>query len=48
MSAGMDQELCNPTDGRGQVFTLAAAAVQEGVLAQAALDRVSKPRVTSR
>ena len=39
MSAGMDQELCNPTDGRGQAFTLAAAAVKSGALAQSALDR---------
>ena len=26
-SAGMDQELCNPTDGRGQAFPHLAAAV---------------------
>jgi beta-glucosidase len=41
MGAGLDQELCNPTDGRGQAFTLAGAAVAAGSLAQAALDRAA-------
>lgn len=30
MGAGMDQELCNPTDSRGQAFPLAADAVKAG------------------
>ena len=41
MGAGLDQELCNPYDGRGQAFTLAAGAVASGALAQAALDRAA-------
>jgi beta-glucosidase len=41
MTAGMDQELCNPTDGRGQAFTLAAAAVTSGALDKAALRRAA-------
>ena len=41
MAAGLDQELCNPTDGRGQAFPLVADAVQHGLLAQAALDRAA-------
>ena len=41
MTAGMDQELCNPTDGRGQCFTLVADAVKDGLMAQAALDRAA-------
>ena len=41
MTAGMDQELCNPTDGRGQCFTLVADAVKDGMMAQAALDRAA-------
>ena len=41
MAAGMDQELCNPTDGRGQCFTLVADAVKDGLMAQAALDRAA-------
>jgi hypothetical protein len=41
MGAGLDQELCNPTDGRGQAFTLAAKAVADGLLPQAALDRAA-------
>ena len=39
MGAGLDQELCNPHDGRGQAFTHAADAVASGALSQAALDR---------
>ena len=41
MAAGMDQELCNPTDGRGQCFTLMADAVKDGMMVQAALDRAA-------
>ncbi len=41
MGAGLDQELCNPHDGRGQAFTSAAAAVASGALPQAALDRAA-------
>ena len=41
MGAGMDQELCGPTDNRGQCFTLAADAVKDGLLAQQALDRAA-------
>jgi beta-glucosidase len=41
MGAGLDQELCNPHDGRGQAFTHAAEAVASGALAQAALDRAA-------
>jgi beta-glucosidase len=41
MGAGLDQELCNPHDGRGQAFTHAADAVAGGALAQAALDRAA-------
>jgi beta-glucosidase len=41
MGAGMDQELCNPSDGRGQAFTLAAALVANASLPQAALDRAA-------
>ena len=41
MTAGLDQELCNPTDGRGQAFTLAAQAVADGLMPQAALDRAT-------
>ena len=41
MEAGMDQELCNPTDGRGQAFTLVAQAVKDGLMSQAALDRAA-------
>jgi|EP01043_Picozoa_sp_COSAG02_P031008 beta-glucosidase len=41
MEAGMDQELCNPTDGRGQAFTLIAQAVKDGLMSQAALDRAT-------
>ncbi len=41
MSSGMDQELCNPTDGRGQAFTLTAALVANASLSQAALDRAA-------
>ena len=43
MAAGMDQELCNPTDGRGQAFTLVAQAVKDGLMSQAALDRAAVP-----
>ena len=39
--AGMDQELCNPTDGRGQAFTSLAVAVSSGALDAAALDRAA-------
>jgi len=41
MAAGLDQELCNPTDGRGQAFPLAARAVADGLMPQAALDRAA-------
>lgn len=41
MTAGMDQELCNPTDGRGQAFTLAADAVRAGTLSHDALRRAA-------
>ena len=41
MGAGMDQELCNPSDSRGQAFTSAADAVKAGVLDQASLDRAA-------
>ena len=41
MGAGLDQELCNPTDGRGMAFPLVAAAVAAGTLPQAALDRAA-------
>ena len=41
MGAGLDQELCNPHDGRGQAFTHAADAVASGALPQAALDRAA-------
>jgi len=41
MGAGLDQELCNPHDGRGQAFPFAASAVANGTLAQAALDRAA-------
>ena len=41
LGAGLDQELCNPTDGRGQAYTHAAEAVAGGALAQAALDRAA-------
>lgn len=41
MTAGMDQELCNPTDGRGQCFTLVADAVASGEMNQQALDRAA-------
>jgi beta-glucosidase len=37
----MDQELCNPTDSRGQCFTLVAATVQSGRMKQEALDRAA-------
>ena len=43
MAAGMDQELCNPTDGRGQAFTLVAQAVKDGLMSQASLDRAAVP-----
>ena len=39
MGAGLDQELCNPTDGRGQAFPLVPAAIAAGALPAAALDR---------
>jgi beta-glucosidase len=41
MGAGLDQELCNAVDGRGQAYTSAPAAVASGALAQAALDRAA-------
>ena len=41
MGAGLDQELCNAEDGRGQAFPLAAQAVADGLLPQAALDRAA-------
>ena len=41
LGAGLDQELCNPQDGRGQAYTRAAAAVAGGRVAQAALDRAA-------
>ena len=41
MRAGMDQELCNPTDDRGMTFGLMAQAVKDEVLPQASLDRAA-------
>lgn len=41
MTAGMDQELCNPTDGRGQAFTLSANAVNSGAMDKSALRRAA-------
>jgi len=41
MGAGLDQELCNDSDGRGQAFPLAGKAVADGILPQAALDRAA-------
>ena len=41
MGSGLDQELCNPDDGRGMAFPLAVAAVEAGALPQAALDRAA-------
>jgi beta-glucosidase len=40
-AAGMDQELCNPTDGRGQAFTSLAAVVKSGALDVKHLDRAA-------
>ena len=39
MGAGLDQELCNPTDGRGQAFPLIPQAIASGTLPASALDR---------
>ena len=41
MGAGLDQELCNPTDGRGQAFPLVPAAIASGQMPAAALDRAA-------
>jgi beta-glucosidase-like glycosyl hydrolase len=35
MEAGLDQELCNPTDGRGQAFTSATSAIAAGDMKEA-------------
>jgi beta-glucosidase len=40
-AAGMDQELCNPTDHRGQAFTSLAAVVKSGALDVKHLDRAA-------
>lgn len=34
MAAGLDQELCNAQDGRGQAFPLAPKAIADGILEQ--------------
>ena len=41
MSAGLDQELCNPDDGRGQSFTLIADAVAKHEMDSSVLDRAT-------
>ena len=41
MTAGMDQELCNPVDSRGQSFTRITEAISHGKMAAAALDRAA-------
>jgi beta-glucosidase len=41
MGAGLDQELCNAQDGRGQAYPLAPQAIVDGLLSQAALDRAA-------
>lgn len=48
MTAGMDQELCWPDDGRGQAFPLAASLVADGRLSQEALDRAAANVLTSK
>merc|ERR1711937_222284 len=47
-AAGLDQELCNPTDGRGQAFVHLADLVSDKALAQKHLDRAAANVIRSK